>query len=209
MSPQQDGPWAAGRPRKGGKCGGWNNADCEGSPHCPPRCPRFFDDTGRPLLVRPPEEDEWPHLLAMYHGVESRSMGLPPMTPERREHWLGDLRATGWNLVALDGDRVVGHVSVAPSDEPAPELVVFVADDYQARGIGTELVKQAIAYAADRNHDALGLLVGARNDRAIAVYTNVGFDVVDRDIQLEMRLPLDRDVAETVRLAPGERPPDD
>lgn len=189
----------------GDRCPVWDNAECEGTPHCPPRCPRYFDRTDAPLLVRPLREADVESLVEMYEAVESTTLGLPPATRDRTEQWLSNLREEGWNLVALDGDRVVGHVGVAPADATAPALVVFVRDDYHGRGIGTELVKQAVAYAADRDHEALELTVESGNRRAVSVYTNVGFDVVERAADLEMRLGLDDPVAEAVGLPPAER----
>lgn len=187
-------------------CAVWDNAECEGTPLCPPRCPRYFDRTDSPLLVRPLREADLHPLVEMYETVESTTLGLPPVTRERTEQWLENLRENGWNLVARDGGRVVGHVGVAPADATAPAFVVFVHDEYHGRGIGTELVKQAVAYAADRDHEALELTVDSGNRRAVSVYTNVGFEVVERAADLEMRLPLGDPVAEAAGLPPAERP---
>lgn len=190
----------------GSSCTAWDNSACEGTPLCPPRCPRFFDRTGRPIVVRPLRADDRDRLVAMYEAVESATLGVPPERRETRERWLDDLRERGWNLVARDGDRAVGHIGVAPADATAPEFVVFVHDAYHGRGIGTELVEQAVAHAADRDHEALTLLVEAGNRRAISVFTNVGFEVVERTVDPRMRLPLDDPVAEAVQLPPADRP---
>lgn len=189
----------------GSACTFWDNGDCEGTPRCPPRCPRFFDDAGTAFLARPPRDDEWDLLETMYDELEASAMGLPPATPERRAQWLDRLRETGWNLLARSDDRVVGHVGVVAAADAAPELVVFVRDEFHDRGIGTELVRQAVAHGADRDHDALTLIAEPGNRRAVAVYTNVGFEVVDRDLELRMRLPLDDPAAETAQLPPAER----
>lgn len=187
------------------ECTAWDNGDCAGTPHCPPRCPRFVARDDTPLLIRPPEPDAWDRLHAMYEDVEETTLGLPPAERETRTRWLADLRETGWNLVARDGQRVVGHISVAPADDPIPEFVVFVHPEYRGHGVGTELVRQAVAYAA-ADHDTLRLRVDPENHRAISVYTNVGFEVVDRGVNVEMQLPLDDPAAETVRRPPRDRP---
>lgn len=192
---------------RGNTCA-WDNADCAGTPLCPPRCPRFFDRTETPLLIRPPRDDEWAQLRTMYEDIETSTMALPPATPEKRRAWLSHLRETGWNLIALDDDQVVGHISVAPADDPVPEFVVFVHPEYHNRGIGTELVKQAIAHAADKDHEALALAVEPANQRAISVYTNVGFDIVDRGLGIRMQLELADPIAHQVQLPPGDRPDD-
>lgn len=201
--PDDDGETASGS----GGCHGWDNGDCTGTPHCPPRCPRFFDRTGAPLLVRPLRETDRASLVRMYGAIESTTLGLPPDRRDRLVAWLSDLRERGWNLVALDGERVVGHIGVVPEDDAAPEIVVFVHETYHGRGIGTELVKQAIAHAADgdHGHEALTLTVERRNRRAIAVYSNVGFERVDGWGDLEMLLPLDDPVAAAVQRPPADR----
>lgn len=190
-------------------CDGWNNADCVGTEHCPPRCPRFFDGAGVPLVIRPFEPGDMTALVEMYAAIddESRTMGLPPTDRAGIEAWLSRLTESGWNLIAFDGDRAVGHVGVAPAGARAPEFVIFVHQAYQGRGLGTELVKQTVAYAADDGYETLTLSVSKGNRRAIQVYRNVGFesaeDPLAPGVELEMRLPLSAPIADLVRLPPA------
>jgi len=76
-------------------CGGWRVDDCEGTPFCPPRCPRFVGKCGTAYLIQPiPDTGDLPEsLVEMYvdYPREHRSMGLPPTT-ERREN--GRLNST-------------------------------------------------------------------------------------------------------------------
>lgn len=92
---------------------------------------------------------------------------------------------------------MVGHVGVGPADADDSEFVIFVHRDYQNRGLGTELVNQTVAYAADQDYDVLTLSVSRGNRLAIHVYRNVGFDMENKacrytggDADLEMWLPL-------------------
>lgn len=188
-------------------CTGWNNADCEGTPFCPPRCPRFFDGSGQAYLARAYQDGDFDSLVEMYESTTDSTMGLPPLTRTGIESWLERLVTRGWNLVAVDGDRVVGHLAVAPDDSPTPEFVVFVHDAYQGRGIGTELVKQAIARAATDGYEALTLLVSAGNQAAISVYRNAGFSAGSwEEADIEMWLDLEDPVADEVRLPPADWP---
>jgi RimJ/RimL family protein N-acetyltransferase len=195
----------------GQACDSWDNSGCVGTEYCPPRCPRFIDSTGEPLLVRPFEAGDVSALVAMYEALdaESGTMGLPPTGPEAVESWLARLTETGWNLVALDAGRAVGHVGVAPAGADDPEFVIFVHQDYQGRGLGTELVRQTVAYAADEGYDALSLSVSKGNRRAIHVYRTVGFqpegEVLGPEVAVEMRLPLTTPIADPVRLPPAPR----
>ncbi len=75
----------------GSRCGFWDNSACTGTPHCPPRCPRFVDTPGVQPLVRPYEDGDFDALVDMYERLDGLIDG-------------------GWNLLACDGDRVVGHV---------------------------------------------------------------------------------------------------
>lgn len=188
-------------------CSFWDNAACTGTPYCPPRCPRFVDREEVPLVISP-YEDDFEALVAMYEDIDgdNRTVGLPPLGRENIAEWLDSLTADGWNLLARDGDRVVGHVGVAPADAEDPQFVIFVHDDYQRRGLGTELVRHAVAYAEDRGHDALRLNVAKENRDAIDVYRNVDFEVIEEGtLEVDMELSLDEPVAEAVQRPPAER----
>lgn len=150
-------------------CDGWDNSACEGTPLCPARCPRFIDSEGFPVPIKPFDETDMSRLMTMYMDLDEdqQTMGLPPVSRGAIETWLGSLTEEGWNLVALVEDRIVGHMGVAPATAHEPQFVVFVHQAYQNRGIGTELVKQLIAYAADREYEALRLNVTPDNEQAI------------------------------------------
>ena len=190
-------------------CAAWDPANCEGTVGCPPRCPRFVDKHGELLLVEPLTPDGHEALVSMYEGYPDahRSMGLPPVRRVRIEGWLERLVDHGTNFVARDGDRVVGHAAYAPDSSLEPQFIVFVDPDYHDRGIGSELCRQLIAYAADAGHEALVLDVDAANERAVHVYRRMGFEVVERTGgDLRMRLPFDEPIVDVVQLPPAERP---
>lgn len=249
-------------PRERSACSGWNNGDCTGTPHCPPRCPRFVADDGTTLLVLPfdtaslrdigalddasadsagamdeavaatvgrdkssegdsgddsngdaratTRERTLDALLEMYDAFDdgSQTLGLPPTTPEATRRWLTSLTEQGWNLLAWDGEAVVGHIGLVPGEgeEMENELIVFVHPEYQGRGLGTELMRQAIAYAAAGRIEALRLSVSQANRGAIHVYQNVEFEIDERvPSALEMRLDLDAPIASEVRKPPATR----
>ncbi|ELY51513.1 GNAT family N-acetyltransferase [Natronococcus jeotgali] len=196
--------------RAAGACTGWDNSECRGTPYCPPRCPRFETKTGVSLLVRPSESDDLDSLVRMYDGFDqySRSLGLPPNGESRIESWLERLMSAGWNLVAFDGGRAVGHVAVVPTEsaEGKWKFIVFVHQEYQNEGVGSELLKQLVAYADERDGDELALEVSTGNERAITVYKNVGFEVIERGFsELSMALELRQPLTRRVRRPPAER----
>ncbi|WP_435347571.1 GNAT family N-acetyltransferase [Haloarchaeobius sp. HRN-SO-5] len=189
-------------------CAAWSADGCEGTPHCPPRCPRFVDRVGRSYLVQQLTADAVEDALELYRDYpeEHRSMGLPPREERAVRDWLTRMHRRGTNLLAWDGDRVVGHTGFAPDDGAEPEFLVYVDPAYHGRGVGSELTRQAIAYAADAGHDALVLHVDDRNEAAVAVYRKHGFVVEKREaMELRMRLPLDVQSARETGLAPAAR----
>nr|WP_275040450.1 GNAT family N-acetyltransferase [Haloterrigena salina] len=187
-------------------CSGWDNSECEGSRHCPPRCPRFVDDEGTPVLIRPYGPDRRDAVLAMYDAIESSTMGLPPEHRDDRERWINRLASDGWNLIATVDDEVIGHVAVVPADAADPEFVIFVRPDFRNRGIGSELLEHVVAHADDRDHNELNLNVSTDRTRAIAVYEKIGFSVTNVNrIDIEMRLQLEESLVTAVRRPPAAR----
>ncbi|MFC4541267.1 GNAT family N-acetyltransferase [Halosolutus amylolyticus] len=190
-------------------CPAWDPGDCEGATGCPPRCPRFVDKHGEPILVEPFEPPRFDALASMYvdYPEPHRSMGVPPVGRERIASWLERLVERGFNVVAVHDGSVVGHAAYSPCSSVEPQFVVFVDPAYHDRGIGTELCRHVIAYAADAGHEALVLDVDATNERAVHVYRRMGFETIDRSgNDLRMRLPFDEPIVETVQLPPAERP---
>ncbi len=195
----------------GASCSAWDNSRCEGTAYCQPRCPRVFDDDGRAYVVRPVADGDREPLLDMYDAMDlaSTTLGLPPRTRERTERWLDGLAGDGLDLLAISGDRVLGHVAAAPVSADDRELVVFVHPDERGRSVGTELLKQLVAYADADGCESLVLTVDSDNERAVHVYDNLGFDVAERlRRELTMTLDLDAAIAERVQAPPAERADD-
>lgn len=184
----------------------WDNGQCTGSPYCQPRCPRYIDKEGTPVTIRPYQDHDHEQLVEMYVNLDPvhRTMGIPPTRREQIEEWVSGLATKDVNLVALAHNRIIGHTVVASTDDP--EFVVFVHQAYHDRGVGTELTKQAIAYAATKGFDTIYLTVEAANRRAIHVYKKLGFEFTDdRRPELEMELELGKQIAKTVQQVPAEQ----
>jgi ribosomal protein S18 acetylase RimI-like enzyme len=189
-------------------CNYWDPGECTGTPACPARCPRFLDRESIPLTVRPYREEDCDALATMYDEVppKRRTMGLPPGTASKRARWLDKLTADGWNLLATHDDEILGHVAAVPADGDEPSIWVFVRGGWEGRGVGTELVRQVIAHAAERGYEALELHVDTANERAVHVYRQLGFEVQSLEERTyHMRLDLSKGVADRVRLPPAER----
>lgn len=187
---------------------GWEPANCTKTDDCPPRCPRFVDKTGHALLICPYGDEDFEALVDFYdeYPSEHRSMSLPPLSRDQVETWLRRLIERGRNIVAFDDGDVIGHVAYTPADAPVPELVVFVDEEYQHRGLGTELCRQALAYAAAEGHEGMKLSVDEDNAVARAVYRSLGFEEIGQDGRLiEMERTFDEfPVVEPLAQLPGE-----
>lgn len=83
---------------------------------------------------------------------------------------------------ALSGDEVAGWIRVAFPDLPAlahsGTLVMGVLPAYRRQGVGTELLRRALAKGFEREERIrIQLEVYTDNDAAIALYTRSGFQV--------------------------------
>lgn len=188
-------------------CEGWDGSECEGTPHCPPRCPRFVDKEGRRWTIRPAVAGDEPFLVEMYERFDrgDRAQGLPPVSRRRCVGWIETMLEAGHNVVAERDGEIFGHAMYTPTAADVPELAVFVHPDAQDRGVGTELCRHVIAAAAAADREGLELHVETGNRAARSVYGTVGFEVVERRGDLLMRLDLDEPVATEVRWPPLAR----
>ena len=185
-------------------CGGWDGSECEGTVHCPPRCPRFVDEVGVRWTVRPADEGDAGALAEMYEGFDTsdRAQGLPPVDRRRRADWIDAMLTAGHAVVAERAGELLGHAMYTPTDAARPELAVFVHPVARDRGVGTELCRRLIADAAAADREGLELYVSGDNRAARSVYRTVGFRVADRDADLRMTLSLDDPIATEVRWPP-------
>jgi RimJ/RimL family protein N-acetyltransferase len=81
--------------------------------------------------------------------------------------------------VVLDGDRIVGRLSLARDPHPAShhvaDLGLMVAAGHRRRGIGRTLLEQALTWAREAGVHKLELHVFPWNEPAIALYESFGF----------------------------------
>jgi ribosomal protein S18 acetylase RimI-like enzyme len=171
----------------------------------------FADGEGRGIEVQPLDAEsgaasdadegaehdadaELEALVEMYLDFDpsDRAQGIPPVGERRVRDWL-DILAEGYNVVAWDGDRAVGHATLVP-DDGAFELAIFVHQDYQGAGIGTRLIRHLLGYGASRRAERVWLTVERWNRPAVALYESQGFETTSQEsFELEMSIRLDPD----------------
>jgi RimJ/RimL family protein N-acetyltransferase len=83
-------------------------------------------------------------------------------------------------FLAEDGERIVGRLSLARDPHPASrhvaDLGLMVAASHRRQGVGTMLLEQAVAWAADARVRKLELHVFPWNEPALALYESFGFE---------------------------------
>jgi RimJ/RimL family protein N-acetyltransferase len=84
-------------------------------------------------------------------------------------------------LVAVDGERVVGNLSLSPTSPGIMYLGMTIDAEYRGRGIGTAMMAPAIEWArAHHGIHKVELEVWPHNAAGMALYRKVGFEVEGR-----------------------------
>jgi len=103
----------------------------------------------------------------------------PPL-PAVREFVLRNIRHGVPQMVALDGDSVVGWCDIVPdareSSRHCGRLAMGVDPDYRGRGIGSRLMLATLAAAESRGLERIELHVVETNQVAIRLYEKFGFE---------------------------------
>jgi acetyltransferase len=81
-----------------------------------------------------------------------------------------------------DGRREIAGIGRLSKDgiTPTGEFAVLVADPWQGRGLGTELLRRIVAVARAERLDRVGADISAENERMAGVAEKLGF-TVERD----------------------------
>jgi RimJ/RimL family protein N-acetyltransferase len=145
------------------------------------------DETSLPngLVVRPAAPRDVGSFLELWRAVvaEGRYVRTERVTSSVghyrrrfRRSWTEDEA----EIVAVEGNRVIGHLNVSREESPATRHVaslgMCVAADRRGQGIGTALLQACIRWAEEIGVEKLALSVYPDNDRAIALYRKFGFE---------------------------------
>jgi putative acetyltransferase len=136
------------------------------------------------VAIRPARPHDAASFLAAYRRVaeERRFIQTERVTRSVRDYRRQFRRPwdeAAAHLLAMDGDRVVGSLSIRRDDHPAVRHVatlgMFVAAGYRGRGIGSALMEAALSWARRFGVERIELTVYPHNDAAIALYRKFGF----------------------------------
>ena len=163
--------------------------------------------------------DDLTRMYLQFHPAD-RAQGIPPTGEETIRRWLEPLVETGLNVGVrrlneqggnrgneggetseADEPAYVGHATLVPQegdpfadgepDATAWELAIFVLQDYQRAGVGTQLLEHLLGEASARGIERVWLTVERWNGPAIALYERVGFETVgsesfDREMAIRL-----------------------
>ena len=146
------------------------------------------------VRIRPLTEVDWPQVHDLVVEVamagETYAMEVPESEQETRELWAGQ-----HNVVAVDGDRVLGSARMGPN-RPAQGAHVgtasfMVAAAARGRGIGRALGEYAVSWLARNDFAAIQFnAVVSTNTAAIALWHSLGFETIGT-VPTAFRLPGD------------------
>src|SRR5438445_1396911 len=137
----------------------------------------------RAFVVRPATPRDARPFLDLYRLVADEGRFIRTDEPRRDvRHYRGVFRrgesAERASYVAVDGDRVVGSLSVDREEHPVTRHVasigMMVAPSWRRRGVGSALMEAAIAWGRRAEVEKLELAVYPDNDAAGALYAKFG-----------------------------------
>ena len=151
-------------------------------------------DTGiRVCAVGLPQLD---HLVRMYDGFDplGGALGLPPVPAEARRDWIVSALSRQLNVAAFSASGgVVGHCFLVPDEPASAEMAVFVRQEFREKGVGTALVKAALALGAGAELRRVWSLTSWDNQAALRLQARCGFRLRDNpcpETILEIDLPV-------------------
>ena len=139
---------------------------------------------GTKVVLRPEEPQDLEPAWAMFSSLSDETLEfLPiPFSRERVEGWFKNIDYTkNLPILGFVGDRLITSASLSFNEmsifQHRAEFGITVHDDYQNKGLGSQLTGYMIEIARSMGLKKVDLMVVALNERAINVYKKHGFVV--------------------------------
>jgi L-amino acid N-acyltransferase YncA len=137
------------------------------------------------VTIRLAQPDDWAGIWRIWHAVVTAgdTYVWPPTTSEEtaQQLWMLPPPAEVW--VVDDGDGIVATAILKPNQQGLGDHVAnasFMVDPSSAgRGVGRRLAETVLDRARELGYEAMQFnAVVATNERAVALWRSLGFDVV-------------------------------
>lgn len=148
--------------------------------------------------LRLAEPSDEPFLLELYSSTHGQQFAVVPLAPAHREALVRmqfEAQRAGYRqqfpgsqeFIIVAGDERTGRVWLAEGEAENRILDLAIVPQHQGRGIGRAVLEGVIEKAAGANKP-LRLMVHRMNERAVALYRRLGFEVCGEDeVYLEMK----------------------
>ncbi|AQT71403.1 MULTISPECIES: GNAT family N-acetyltransferase [Streptomyces] len=154
-----------------------------------PRVPRSQDvltlPEGNEITVRRADGSDLPAARAMHDRCSERTLGLRYHGPVAdADRYLGHLLSPrfGRTLAATTASGKLVALGHLLWDGDETEIALLIEDDWQRRGIGSELLRRLIAMAAEAGCDSVYAVTQAANTGMVAAMRGLGLPL---DYQIE------------------------
>jgi len=164
---------------------------------------------GSTLVVRPIEPGDRDLLRAGFDELSEHSRYMRFQAPmsslsDQQLAYLTDVDHHDHEaLLALDGEEIVGVARFVRVNDAVAECAVVVADDWQERGVATELLDRLVERAREEGIERFTALVLAQNSEALRLLERLG-DTAQRrvgsQIELDIELPAPRQTSPQLKL---------
>ena len=145
----------------------------------------------RDLVIRHSEPEDYKavHLVYSSPRAMAETLGVPYAS---EQEWLAGERDDNVSIVACVRGEVVGHLALSiymnPRTRHAGHFGIAVRDDWQGKGIGSELMKACVDLADNWLGLArLDLRVYVDNEPAVSLYKKFGFEIEGTHKQFAFR----------------------
>lgn len=89
-------------------------------------------------------------------------------------------RPGGKTLVAVTGEKIIGHVAYYRSESEAAEVGILILDGYQGKGMGTRLIERIAREANSDGITVFETIIGWNNTRMIGMIKTMGFPTTEK-----------------------------
>ncbi|NOY11201.1 MAG: GNAT family N-acetyltransferase [Archaeoglobi archaeon] len=161
---------------------------------------------GSAVTLRPVRRGDFEDLCRLYTSMSRESLLMRfftlPCEKEIEEYLRTavelDDRRKGFGIVALSGDRIVGHAEYRASGDSRAEVAFVVSEDFQGKGLAT-IMLGALAEEAERNGIKMfEAYVRSDNYRMVDVFKDSGFPVSIRPMPGEIYISMPTAITEEV-----------